>query len=644
MHRYMTRQVLAFVVFVVAGLSASTSAMAAKKVALVIGNNAYTSLPVLQKAVNDANAVAASLTKIGFKVFLGTDLTRRQMNRKLADFTASIAPGDQAFLFFAGHGVALGAENYLIPSDMPKPGAGEEDLVRDEGYSVNALVSRVQRRGAAATFFVLDACRDNPFAATGVRSIGGTRGLTRVAAPTGVFVLFSAGIGQTALDRLSDNDPNPNSVFTRKLIPLLEKPGLSHVLLAKQVQQEVSALAGTVPHSQQPAYYDQIIGQVVLRPGQPAAETPEAKPKSQPAPIVENPKPPVSRAAEAWNIVKNTKRAGDLEAFIRRFPDSFFADLARPRLKELKRLAEARAKPKPPASRPKPNPKPKANPKPDPSRNIVMFQQPGGGKPKPKPRRTGKVPYVARHGLSSSAYQNAFNSYVRKGYRLSAVDGYSTPRGMRYAAIWEKKSGSAWSARHGLSANAYQSAFTKHRKQAYAPADISAGGLGRDAGNFAALWDKRRGAWAARHNLTSDQYQRVFNQYTSKKYRLVDVEGYTTKGGVVRYAALWVKRGGPAWFARHGLTGAQYQSAVDKGLAKGYRPIHVDGYWTPQGVRYAAIWEKRGGRAWAARHGLTSSAYQSEFNRLSSLGFRVVQVSGYWDGRQERYAAIWEKR
>jgi hypothetical protein len=102
-------------------------------------------------------------------------------------------------------------------------------MVRDEGHSVDAIVRRVQGRGAAVSFFVLDACRDNPIAATGTRSIGGTRGLTRVDTPNGVFVLFSAGLGQTALDRLADDDPDPNSVFTRKLVPLLKTPGLTQV-------------------------------------------------------------------------------------------------------------------------------------------------------------------------------------------------------------------------------------------------------------------------------------------------------------------------------------------------------------------------------------------------------------------------------
>lgn len=256
-------------------------ASAQKRVALVIGNDAYSNLPKLQKAVNDARAVAASLRDIGFEVVEGENLTRRETNRKLADFEAALSPGDQAFFFFAGHGVAIGAENFLIPTDMPKPRPGEEGLVQDEAHAVNALIERVQGRGAASSFFVLDACRDNPFKASGVRSIGGTRGLTRVSAPTGVFVLFSAGIGQTALDRLGNADPDPNSVFTRKLVPLLHEPGLTHVRLAKQIQQEVAALARKVPHQQQPAYYDQIIGEIVLRPGPATETTADTKPDAE---------------------------------------------------------------------------------------------------------------------------------------------------------------------------------------------------------------------------------------------------------------------------------------------------------------------------------------------------------------------------
>ncbi len=302
-------------------------AHAGKRVAFVVGNDDYVALPKLRKAVNDSRAVAGALKEIGFTVITGENLTRRNMNRRLADLLGTIAPGDQVFFFFAGHGVALGAENYLIPSDMPKPGTGQQSLVRDEGYAVSSLVNRVRERGARSTIFVLDACRDNPFASVGVRSIGGARGLTRVEAPNGVFMLFSAGIGQTALDRLPGEDVNPNSVFTRKLVPLLLTPGLSHVSLAKRVQEEVDALARSVGHAQQPAYYDQIIGNIVLRPG-----SADQRVSATSAPL----QAPINGAAQAWNAVKDTKTASDLEAFIGSFPNSFFAKLARSRLARLK--------------------------------------------------------------------------------------------------------------------------------------------------------------------------------------------------------------------------------------------------------------------------------------------------------------------
>ena len=162
-------------------------ALAAKRVALVVGNDQYDSLPKLQKAVNDARAVGAALVDLGFEVIAGENLSRRDMNRKLADLERAIAPGDQVFFFYAGHGVALGAENYLLPVDMPAPQAGEDGLVRNEGHAADAIIRAIQRRGAGVSFVVLDACRNNPFEASGTRDIGLSRGLSRIDAPAGVF-------------------------------------------------------------------------------------------------------------------------------------------------------------------------------------------------------------------------------------------------------------------------------------------------------------------------------------------------------------------------------------------------------------------------------------------------------------------------
>src|SRR5262249_55994386 len=101
------------------------------------------------------------------------------------------------------------------------------------------------RGGASTAVLVLDPGRDNPFAAAGTRSLPGTRGLARVDAPEGVFVLMSAGAKQEALDRLSDSDGNPNSVFTRTFLAELAKPGHPLVQIAKRTQVEGRALPGT---------------------------------------------------------------------------------------------------------------------------------------------------------------------------------------------------------------------------------------------------------------------------------------------------------------------------------------------------------------------------------------------------------------
>lgn len=92
-------------------------AEAAKRVALVIGNDAYDSVPVLQKARNDADAMAKALIKLGFEVVSAKDVGRRAMSRALVEFEAKIEEGDTALLFFAGHGFAIQGTNYLLPVD-----------------------------------------------------------------------------------------------------------------------------------------------------------------------------------------------------------------------------------------------------------------------------------------------------------------------------------------------------------------------------------------------------------------------------------------------------------------------------------------------------------------------------------------------
>lgn len=332
-----------YLVIVLTCLLFGTSPAMAKRVALIIGNDAYQSVPPLQKAVNDARAMSQALARLDFAVDLGENLTRREINKKFADFVERIAPGDTAFFFFAGHGVALDGQNILLPVDIPD--TSNAGLVRDEAHVVDDFLARVQGKGAAVSLFVLDACRNNPFASKGGRSVGATRGLQVVAPPTGTFVLMSAGAGQEALDRLGDDDANPNSVFTRTLLPLLRQPGMSHIALAKAVQRDVEKTAKSVGRTQQPAFYDQISGEIVLLPeGDTITPTETGKETGGEAGSKDGVQPRVDPAREEWNAIKDLRSLKIHQAFLRKYPDSPYADYAHALIEELEAEAAAKAK------------------------------------------------------------------------------------------------------------------------------------------------------------------------------------------------------------------------------------------------------------------------------------------------------------
>jgi hypothetical protein len=257
----------AFAFLALAILFAPAPSQAANKVALVIGNNAYEHVTPLNTAVNDARAIGAELKKLGFSVQVAENLTQRAMSRTLVEFENATGPGDVALVFFAGHGFAVKGSNYVLPVDVPNARQGQEELVRDAAFEADRISDRLRERGAGTVVLVLDACRDNPFAAPGTRAAASTRGLARMDPSDGVFVLFSAGQRQAALDRLSDKDPDPNSVFTRAFVAELRRPGRTLVEIAKGTQLSVKKLAASVGFTQTPAYYDQVIGDAVLNAG-----------------------------------------------------------------------------------------------------------------------------------------------------------------------------------------------------------------------------------------------------------------------------------------------------------------------------------------------------------------------------------------
>ncbi len=240
-------------------------AYAAKRVALVVGNNDYRNVPKLQKAVNDARTMGDTLKQLGFTVMVAENQNRQAFSQTLLAFDRAVEAGDTAFFFYAGHGFEIAGQNFLLPTDVPAATEGQEELVRDASVLADRVIERLQNRKVRTAILVFDACRNNPFERSGTRAVAGGGGLAPMTQlPEGVFSIFSAGPRQTALDRLSNDDANPNSVFTRTFAKQLTEPGANLVQVAQRTRRLVSEMAETVRHKQIPVYFDQMVDDVFL--------------------------------------------------------------------------------------------------------------------------------------------------------------------------------------------------------------------------------------------------------------------------------------------------------------------------------------------------------------------------------------------
>jgi uncharacterized caspase-like protein len=165
--------------------------VAGKRLALVIGNGGYRDAP-LKNPVNDARALAAGLSALGFEVMKGEDLGQREMNRLIARFGERLAGHDVGMFFFAGHGIQLRGKNYLIPVDAQ---IASENSVRAEAVDVDAVLDQLS--ASPLNVVILDACRNNPFERR-FRSVSG--GLAQMDAPRGTLIAYATAPGKVAQD------------------------------------------------------------------------------------------------------------------------------------------------------------------------------------------------------------------------------------------------------------------------------------------------------------------------------------------------------------------------------------------------------------------------------------------------------------
>jgi hypothetical protein len=302
------------------------AATAQKRIALVIGNSAYRYTRRLDNPRNDATDIGGALKRLGFQVIEGFDLDRVGLDAKIRDFTAHLRGASVGVFFYAGHGLHVAGQNYLVPVDARLAGvpALDTELVRLD------LVHRTMEREAPTNILFFDACRDGPLPdarAMGTRSAEIGRGLATVQGGAGTLISFSTQPGTIALDGKGRNSPY-SAALARQLAASHEDLGAMLIAIRNDVMRETD-------NKQVPWEHSALTGRFYFNPAAVAA----AAPRAAAAPSA------AREAFEAWSLTMDTTNLTVLKAFIARYGDTFYAELARARMAELHRQGIATTTP-----------------------------------------------------------------------------------------------------------------------------------------------------------------------------------------------------------------------------------------------------------------------------------------------------------
>jgi uncharacterized caspase-like protein len=306
-----------------ASLLFSDTALADKRVALVLGNSAYLNVAPLANPVNDSLVIASTLKDAGFDIVDSRrDLSAADTRRALRDFADRSRDADIAVVYYAGHGIEVDGGNYLIPIDARL----ERDTdVYDEALSLDRVLVAVEP-AKKLRLVILDACRDNPFSRTMKRTVGSRamgQGLAKVE-PTSpnVLIAYSAKAGSTAADGDGQNSP-----FTAALSHYLANPGLDVRRAFGFVRDEVLKATG---NKQEPFVYGSLGGEDVPLVPAPARQAPAGA--TAPAAATLNAQ---AEARRDYELALQIGNKSALNAFLAQYPDGFYASLAKLQLEKV---------------------------------------------------------------------------------------------------------------------------------------------------------------------------------------------------------------------------------------------------------------------------------------------------------------------
>ena len=316
LHRWLG---LLFVIAVV--LIGTVDAWAERRVALVVGNAQYEHTSALKNPVNDAREIGALLERLGFEVLVSTDLDQAEFARTIDSFGRRLEGADVGLFFYTGHGLQMNGKNYLVSTEARLE---SEFLIPAETVQLDAVIHLMESRTPVNLVF-LDACRNNPLAdklrnnlIAQNRSVALGRGLARVQA-TGrdTLIAYSAAPNQEAADGRGANSP-----FTSALLQYLPTPDVEVSVMLKRVAGHVR----TATHGEQrPQQLSDMTRTFYFAKVEPvvAQAAPVAKPK------VAEAAPDHTVEVAYWNSARAANDCASVRAYLDRFPNGIFVDLAK---------------------------------------------------------------------------------------------------------------------------------------------------------------------------------------------------------------------------------------------------------------------------------------------------------------------------
>jgi uncharacterized caspase-like protein len=298
-------------------LACTAPAQAEKRIALVVGNSSYQHISPLDNPVNDARLMAETLMALGFDLVGGgaqIDLDKAGFDAAVQRFGNEVQAADVALFYYAGHGVQVNGANYLVPVGANPIREADVDF---QMLDVALVLRQMEDTRARLKIVILDACRNNPFGGRGLRAIG--RGLAQIQAPEGTVISYATQPGNVALDGSAGNSP-----YTKALAATMRRPNLSIFETFNEVGLTVKRATGG---RQQPwVASSPIDGMFYFVPPQAALPTsaPQLQMTAQP-----------SAESLLWDSIKESHRSADFNAYLEKFPNGLFAQLARGRLSKM---------------------------------------------------------------------------------------------------------------------------------------------------------------------------------------------------------------------------------------------------------------------------------------------------------------------